>query len=251
MTTLLPPNLHPEALPHHVAVIMDGNGRWATHQGLPRIAGHRQGAKTLKTLLHCCKDWGIPVLTVYAFSTENWRRPQTEVEFLLRLFDRLLRRELEEMQRQGVQIRFVGDLSTLPDRLRQLMEYAMAATQANQTVQFNVAVNYGGQQELVAATRHIAQQVADGTLQPEQVDAALITASLYTHPTPPPDLMIRTSGEQRLSNFLLWQLAYTELYFTEVLWPDFDPSAFAQALTWYQARQRRFGGLPLSPGQLA
>ena len=254
MTTLLPPHLHPAALPHHVAVIMDGNGRWATHQGLPRIAGHRQGAKTLKALLRCCKDWGIPVLTVYAFSTENWRRPQTEVEFLLRLFDRLLRRELEEMQRQGVQIRFVGDLSPLPDRLRQLMEYAMAATQANQTVQFNVAVNYGGQQELVAATRSIAQQVADGTLQPEQVDAALITASLYTHPAPPPDLMIRTSGEQRLSNFLLWQLAYAELYFTEVLWPDFDRTAFAQALTWYQSRQRRFGGLPLgdlSPGRLA
>ncbi|MGF1569786.1 MAG: polyprenyl diphosphate synthase [Nodosilinea sp.] len=236
--------LPPALLPRHVAVIMDGNGRWATQQGLPRVAGHRQGAKTLKALLRCCKDWGIPALTVYAFSTENWRRPLKEVEFLLRLFDRLLHRELNEMQRQGVRLRFLGDLSPLPERLQQLMYDTMAATQDNTAVQFNVAVNYGGRQELVAATRCIAEQVMSGTLALEDVDEAAVTQALATYPLMDPDLLIRTSGEQRLSNFLPWQLVYTELYFTDVLWPDFDRAAFAAALQWYQGRQRKFGGLP-------
>ncbi|PSR17359.1 isoprenyl transferase [filamentous cyanobacterium CCP3] len=243
----LPADLHPEALPAHVAVIMDGNGRWATQRGLPRVAGHRQGAKTVKDLLRCCQDWGIPVLTVYAFSTENWRRPMEEVGFLMRLFDRLLRRELAEMQRKGVRIQFLGDLSPLPHRLQDLMQEAMAVTCSNQRVQFNVAVNYGGRQELVAATRHIAQQVACGALSLEQVDEAALSRALLTYPLPDPDLLIRTSGEQRLSNFLPWQLTYTELYFTEVLWPDFDRAAFHQALQWYQQRQRRFGGLTPAP----
>lgn len=239
----LPADLKRNTLPAHVAVIMDGNGRWATQQGLPRVAGHRQGAKTVKDLLRCCKDWGIGALTVYAFSTENWRRPRSEVSFLLRLFDRLLRRELAEMQREGVRIRFLGDLSPLPDRLQDLMQEAMVVTRHNQRVQFNVAVNYGGRQELVAATRHIAQQVACGALSLEQVDEEALSRVLLTYPLPDPDLLIRTSGEQRLSNFLPWQLAYTELYFTDLLWPEFDRAAFYQALQWYQRRQRRFGGL--------
>jgi undecaprenyl diphosphate synthase len=243
----LPADLHPEALPAHIAVIMDGNGRWATERELPRIAGHRQGAKTIKNLVRCCKDWGIPALTVYAFSTENWRRPRSEVTFLMRLFDRLLRRELTEMQRQGVRLRFLGDLSPLPESLQTLMQDAMAATQPNQGVQFNVAVNYGGRQELVEATRYIAQQVACGALTPDQVNEEALTRALTTHPLPDPDLLIRTSGEQRLSNFLPWQLAYTELYFTDLLWPDFDRAAFHQALQWYQHRQRRFGGLAPAP----
>jgi undecaprenyl diphosphate synthase len=243
----LPINLHANALPAHVAVIMDGNGRWATQRGLPRVAGHRQGAKTVKDLLRCCKDWGIGALTVYAFSTENWRRPMAEVSFLLRLFDRLLRRELAEMQREGVRIQFLGDLSPLPDRLQDLMQEAMTATRHNQRVQFNVAVNYGGRQELVAATRHIAQQVACGALSLEQIDEEALSRSLLTYPLPDPDLLIRTSGEQRLSNFLPWQLAYTELYFTDLLWPEFDRAAFQQALRWYQGRQRRFGGLVTAP----
>jgi undecaprenyl diphosphate synthase len=243
----LPADLHPTALPNHVAVIMDGNGRWATQQGLPRVAGHRQGAKTVKDLLRCCKDWGIGALTVYAFSTENWRRPMTEVTFLLRLFDRLLRRELAEMQREGVRIQFLGDLASLPDRLQDLMQEAMAVTRSNHRVQFNVAVNYGGRQELVAATRHIAQQVACGALSLEQIDEETLSRALLTYPLPDPDLLIRTSGEQRLSNFLPWQLAYTELYFTDVLWPEFDRAAFHQALQWYQQRQRRFGGLVAPP----
>lgn len=243
----LPADLHPDALPAHVAVIMDGNGRWATRQGLPRVAGHRQGAKTVKDLLRCCRDWGVGALTVYAFSTENWRRPMQEVTFLLRLFDRLLRRELAEMQREGVRIQFLGDLSPLPERLQDLMQEAIAVTRSNQRVQFNVAVNYGGRQELVAATRHIAQQVACGALSLEQVDEEALARVLLTYPLSDPDLLIRTSGEQRLSNFLPWQLAYTELYFTDVLWPEFDRAAFHQALQWYQRRQRRFGGLAPAP----
>ncbi|MGB3138635.1 MAG: polyprenyl diphosphate synthase [Nodosilinea sp.] len=222
----LPPDIHPESIPAHVAVIMDGNGRWATQQGLPRAAGHRQGAKTVKALLRCCKDWGIGVLTVYAFSTENWRRPVEEVSFLLRLFERLLRRELAEMQRQGVRIQFLGDLSPLPQRLQDLMHEAIAMTCHNHRVQFNVAVNYSGRQELVAATRHIAQQVACGVLALDQVNEAFLARVLLTHPLPDPDLLIRTSGEQRLSNFLPWQLAYTELYFTDLLWPEFDRAVF-------------------------
>ncbi|MBD2107603.1 isoprenyl transferase [Nodosilinea sp. FACHB-13] len=243
----LPADLYAEALPQHIAVIMDGNGRWATQRGMPRIAGHRQGAKTVKDLLRCCKDWGIGALTVYAFSTENWQRPMEEVNFLMRLFDRLLRRELAEMQREGVRIHFLGDLSPLPERLRSLMTEAMALTHDNQRVRFNVAVNYGGRQELVMATRHIAQQVACGALSLEQVDEEALGRALLTYPLPDPDLLIRTSGEQRLSNFLPWQMAYTELYFTDLLWPEFDRTAFHQALHWYQSRQRRFGGLATPP----
>jgi undecaprenyl diphosphate synthase len=242
--TSLPADLNPAALPHHVAIIMDGNGRWATQRGLPRIAGHRQGARTLKALLRCCKDWGISALTVYAFSTENWRRPLEEVEFLMRLFDRLLRRELQEMQREGVRIRFIGDLSPLPEHLRSLMDHAMAATAHNQSVQFNVAVNYGGRMELVQAFQILAQKVAQGKIQVTEIDETIISAMLTTGDLPEPDLLIRTSGEQRLSNFLLWQLAYTELYFTDVLWPDFDRQAFYEALRAYQGRDRKFGGLP-------
>ncbi len=243
----LPTDLHPEALPAHVAVIMDGNGRWATQRGLPRVAGHRQGAKTVKDLLRCCQDWGIPALTVYAFSTENWRRPMEEVSFLMRLFDRLLRRELAEMQREGVQIRFLGDLSPLPEALQRLMQEAMSLTQPNQRVQFNVAVNYGGRQELVNATRHLVQQVVSGALPLDAVNEDALASALQTYPLPDPDLLIRTSGEQRLSNFLPWQLAYTELYFTKCHWPEFDRSQFHQALRWYQHRQRRFGNVQAVP----
>jgi undecaprenyl diphosphate synthase len=245
----LPADLCREGLPAHVAVIMDGNGRWATQRGMPRVAGHRQGAKIVKDLLRCCKDWGIPVLTVYAFSTENWQRPMEEVGFLLRLFDRLLRRELAEMQREGVRICFLGDLSPLPESLRRLMQEAMAITQQNQQVQFNVAVNYGGRQELVNAARFVAEQVVRGKLTPDQINEDVLAQALTTFPLPNPDLLIRTSGEQRLSNFLPWQLAYTELYFTKCHWPGFDRRQFHQALRWYQHRQRRFGNvqaLPLS-----
>lgn len=237
----LPAELDRHRLPCHVAVIMDGNGRWATRQHLPRIAGHRRGAKTLKDLLRCCKDWGIPILTAYAFSTENWRRPIEEVNFLMRLFERLLQRELHELQREEVRICFLGDLSALPPTLQQQMELAMNATANNQAIQFNIAVNYGSRIEITRACRDLAEQVQQGKLHPADITDDRITQYLYTLNSPDPDLLIRTSGETRLSNFLLWQLAYTELYFTETLWPDFDRAAFLQALRVYQQRDRRFG----------
>ncbi len=239
----LPSNLDPQHLPHHVAVIMDGNGRWATQRGLPRIVGHRQGARTLKALLRCCKDWGIKVLTAYAFSTENWGRPIEEIDFLLNLFERLLRQEMAEMHREGVRISFIGDLTVLPTSLRQEMESAMDQTKHNHAIQFNIAVNYGSRTELLHAVCGIVRQAQAGEITVEDVSEALVKQHLYTAHTPDPDLLIRTSGEMRLSNYLLWQLAYTELYFTDVLWPDFDTQAFYQALLAYQGRDRRFGSL--------
>jgi undecaprenyl diphosphate synthase len=241
MISQRPIDLDPQQLPQHVAVIMDGNGRWAKQRGFPRIVGHRQGAKTLKDLLRCCKDWEIPALTAYAFSTENWQRPLQEVEFIMRMFERLLRRELAEMKREGVRISFIGDLSALADSLRQEIETAISQTAHNHDIHFTIAVNYGSRAELTQACRRIAEQVQQGTLQAEAVNEALIERHLYTSGTPDPDFLIRTSGEQRVSNYLLWQLAYTEFYFTETFWPDFDRAAFHQALLYYQGRDRRFG----------
>jgi undecaprenyl diphosphate synthase len=243
MLKLLPSDLDPQRLPKHVAVIMDGNGRWATQRGLPRIAGHRQGASTLKNLLRTCKDWGIQALTVYAFSTENWRRPTEEVDFLIMLFERLLQKELAEMHQEDVRINFIGDLSALPKTVSQVMEGAIATTAKNQTVQFNVAVNYGSRAEITRACQALAQQVQQGNLHPDEITEEQIHQQLYTQDLPDPDLLIRTSGEMRLSNFLMWQLAYTELYFTDTLWVDFDRDAFHQALLHYQQRDRRFGGV--------
>ncbi|MCC5640050.1 isoprenyl transferase [Nostoc sp. CHAB 5844] len=239
--TSLPPDLDPQKIPQHVAVIMDGNGRWATSRGLPRIAGHRQGARTLKELLRCCKNWGIKALTAYAFSTENWQRPIEEVDFLMLLFERMLRRELAQMHQEGVRISLIGDLSALPSSLQTEMEHSMTETLNNQAIHFTVAVNYGSRKEITTACRQIAQLVQQGKLSPEAINESLVEKHLYTADTPAPDLMIRTSAEMRLSNFLLWQMAYTEMYFTDILWPDFDADAFHQALLSYQKRDRRFG----------
>lgn len=237
----LPADLDIEKLPRHVAVIMDGNGRWAQTQGLPRFMGHRRGVDALKDLLKCCKDWGIPSLTAYAFSTENWHRPMPEVEFLMTLFERVLRRELEEMRDEGVQIRFVGDLDALPDSLRTEIDRAMEATQDNTKIKFNVATNYGGRREILHACRSIAKAVQDNHLDPSDIDESVFEKFLYTAGLGDPDLLIRTSGEMRVSNFLLWQMAYSELYVTETFWPDFDRQAFYQALQSFQSRKRRFG----------
>ncbi|MBD2610511.1 isoprenyl transferase [Nostoc punctiforme FACHB-252] len=244
--TKLPADLNQQHLPQHIAVIMDGNGRWATQRGLPRIAGHRQGAKTLKELLRCCKHWGIKALTAYAFSTENWQRPVEEVDFLMLLFERLLRRELAQMHQEGVRISFIGDLSVLAKSLQREMERSMTETLNNQAIHFTVAVNYGSRNEITKVCRQVAQLVETGELSAEQVNENLIEKHLYTADTPEPDLLIRTSGEMRLSNFLLWQMAYTEMYFTDTLWPDFDTQAFHQALLSYQKRDRRFGQLKTS-----
>ncbi|MEL6136544.1 MAG: isoprenyl transferase [Cyanobacteria bacterium J06626_23] len=239
----LPTDLDPHVLPNHVAVIMDGNGRWAQRQGLPRIAGHRRGARILKELLRCCKDWGIGTLTAYAFSTENWRRPTEEVDFLMVLFERLLRKELAEMHEEGVRIRFIGELSSLNSSLRREIERSMAETENNDAVTFNVAMNYGSRNEITRACRLLADQVNQGQLAPESITEDLLERHLFTDGSSDPDLLIRTSGEQRLSNFLLWQLAYSEMYFTNALWPEFDRAEFHKALQAYQTRDRRFGSV--------
>ncbi|MEN9202340.1 MAG: isoprenyl transferase [Thermostichus sp. DG_1_6_bins_120] len=237
----LPADLDRELLPRHVAVVMDGNGRWAQKRGLPRSFGHQQGVSALKELLRCCDDWGIPALTAYAFSTENWGRAHEEVDFLMALFEQVLWQELPEMVQQGVRIQFAGQLSALPTSLQDTILHAVESTRHNQGICLTVALNYGGRQEILQACRSIATLVQQGLLQPDQIDEALFSQFLYTTGLSDPDLLIRTSGEMRISNFLLWQMAYTEQYFTPILWPDFDRAAFHQALLSYQSRQRRFG----------
>lgn len=237
----LPNDLDQDRLPRHVAVIMDGNGRWAKNRGLPRIMGHQRGVDALKDLLRCCNDWGIKALTAYAFSTENWGRPLEEVDFLMTLFERVLRRELQEIMQENVRIEFVGNLAALPPSLQAEIERSMNETKNNRGIQFTVATNYGGRQEILQACRAIASQVQQGKIQPDEIDEAMFSRHLYTANVCDPDLLIRSSGEMRLSNFLLWQMAYAEIYITEALWPDFDRTQFHHALSAYQQRDRRFG----------
>ncbi|NJK58687.1 MAG: isoprenyl transferase [Pleurocapsa sp. SU_5_0] len=228
-------------LPNHVAVIMDGNGRWAKQRGLPRIEGHRRGANVLKEILRYCKDLGIKTLTAYAFSTENWGRPTGEVSFLMSLFERLLQKELKEMEEEEVCINFIGDLTPLPPSLQQEMHRSMERTKHNQGVFFNVAINYGSRHEMINACKAIAQKVQQGELSADSINDQTISQHLYTSASPDPDLLIRTSGEMRLSNFMLWQLAYTEIYVTETFWPDFDKNQLDRAIVSFQQRDRRFG----------
>lgn len=237
----IPTDLLRERMPHHVAVIMDGNGRWAKRRAMPRIMGHRKGVDVLKDLLRCCRDWGIEALTAYAFSTENWGRPTEEVEFLMTLFERVLRKELREMMKENVQIRFVGNLEMLPNSLREEIDRAVEETRVNTGIQFTIATNYGGRQEILQACRSIAAAVKDGTLALEDIDESVFERNLYTSGICDPDLLIRTSGEMRISNFLLWQMAYAEIYVTDTMWPDFDRAQFHTALRDYQSRERRFG----------
>ena len=246
--TLCPPELDQQRLPAHVAVIMDGNGRWAESRGLPRVMGHRAGVEALKSTLRLCSDWGIGALTAYAFSTENWSRPGDEVNFLMTLFDRVLQKELRSLEQEQVRIRFLGDLDQLPQNLQDRIADATARTAANEGIHFNVCTNYGGRRELVRATQRLAQQAASGELNPSDIDENSIAAELFTAGEQDPDLLIRTSGEHRISNFLLWQLAYAEIHVTDVFWPDFDQDALKRALLDFQGRSRRFGGLtPIAP----
>ena len=239
----LPPGLDPGRLPAHVAVIMDGNGRWAGQRKLPRVMGHREGVEALKRTLRLCSDWGIGSLTAYAFSTENWNRPGEEVSFLMTLFERVLAKELKALEQEQVRIRFLGELEQLPEGLQQLIQDATERTASNTGIRFNVCTNYGGRRELVRAARLLAQEVASGERDPDSIDEQAFASKLLTAGEPDPDLLIRTSGEQRISNFLLWQLAYAELHITDVLWPDFDETALVSALMDFQNRQRRFGGV--------
>jgi len=229
-------------LPRHVAIIMDGNGRWASRRGQPRSAGHEAGSDALKRTIRAALSHRISTLTVYAFSSENWRRPRSEVRKLLELFLRALNREVRELDEHGVRLSFIGDRSAFSRSLREGMQQAERRTAGNHALQLNVAVNYGGQADLVQAARTLAARVAAGQLQPEQIDAESL-GSMLSLSGSPPDLFIRTGGERRLSNFLLWQLAYTELFFTDVLWPDFGEEHFRAALSDFARRERRFGGL--------
>ncbi|WP_376695868.1 polyprenyl diphosphate synthase [Wenzhouxiangella sp. EGI_FJ10305] len=229
--------------PRHVAIIMDGNGRWAMRQGRPRSAGHEAGSDALKRTIRAALAQHVQVLTVYAFSSENWNRPRSEVRKLLDLFLRALNREVRELDEHGVQLNFIGDRSAFSRTLREGMQQAERRTAGNDTLQLNVAVNYGGQSDIVQAARVLAEEVAAGKLDPAAIDRDQFGSMLSLAALPPPDLFIRTGGERRLSNFLLWQLAYTELYFTDVLWPDFAEEHFRAALADFARRERRFGGL--------
>jgi undecaprenyl diphosphate synthase len=228
-------------IPRHVAMIMDGNGRWAKKRHLPRIAGHRAGVSVVENVVRLCGQRGIEVLTLFAFSSENWRRPAEEVGLLMGLFVSALEHQVKRLHDNNVRLKVVGDLDAFSDKLRRLIEDGEAMTASNSGLHLNIAANYGGRWDIAQATRVLGKQIAAGELRPEDITADHIEEHLTLSALPEPDLFIRTGGEQRVSNFLLWQLAYTELYFTEVLWPDFDEENFDAALVSYASRQRRFG----------
>ena len=230
-------------LPGHVAIIMDGNGRWATGRSLPRIAGHKRGINSVRKITRHAKERGVKYLTLFAFSTENWLRPKEEVHGLFDLFRFYMRRECRTLAQEGVRIRFIGDPSELPEDIQSMIVEAEAMTAAGDSMTLIVALNYGSRAEIVAATQRLAARVAVGELAPGAIDDAAISAELNTADFPDPDLIIRTSGEQRLSNFLLWQAAYSEFLFVDRHWPDFDEQSFDECLELYCTRDRRFGGL--------
>ena len=237
------PDLPAGTIPRHVAIIMDGNGRWAKKRFLPRIAGHKQGVEAVRRIARAARKLGIEVLTLYAFSSENWRRPEDEVRDLMGLLRHFLASELDELVSEGVKLRVIGDWRSLAPDLVAMIDGAVARTATNPGPTLVIALNYGAQAEILAATRRLAEQVRDGTLDAAAIDEARFEAELETADLPPLDLLIRTSGEHRLSNFLLWQAAYAELLFVDTLWPDFDEAALAEALDRFGQRQRRFGGL--------
>ncbi|HSJ49220.1 MAG TPA: isoprenyl transferase [Gammaproteobacteria bacterium] len=228
-------------VPRHIAIIMDGNGRWARKRHLPRHAGHREGVKAVRRVVEACKLKGVEALTLFAFSSENWRRPQQEVGLLMELFLHTLKKEVNRLDRNGVRLRFIGERSAFPAKLQDLMAAAETQTADNQELTLTVAANYGGRWDIGQACRRLAARVAAGELQATDIDEDALAAELSLADLPEPDLFVRTGGEQRISNYLLWQLAYTELYFTKTLWPDFDAQAFEVALQSFSSRQRRFG----------
>ena len=227
----------PTNVAQHVAIIMDGNGRWAKKRGLPRSAGHHQGTENLRQIIRAAVEFGVEILTIYAFSTENWNRPRREVHLLMRILEMVIDRELEELNGRGVQIRHIGELDGIPERLAKKVTEACETTRHNSTLILNVAFNYGGRDEIV----HAVQSIIEQGIASEQITEELISDHLYTSGLRDPDLIIRTSGEFRLSNFLIWQGAYSEHYYTDVLWPDFDKACFKAALDEYTTRRRRFG----------
>src|SRR5579863_5805753 len=232
--------LNPARLPAHIAIIMDGNGRWARRRGQLRVAGHKAGMRPVRTVIETCSQMGIQALTLYAFSIENWKRPRTEVEMSWRLLRTYLRLELPEMMRQQIRMNAIGRLDALPPQVRAELQDVLAETSGNRGLQVNLAINYGGRAEIVDAVKALVEEARRREI---AIDEAAIAARLYTAGIPDPDLLIRTSGEMRVSNFLLWQIAYAELYVTETLWPDFTRAELLRAILDYQKRDRRFGGL--------
>jgi len=241
---ILASSIDPARLPAHIAIIMDGNGRWARRRNLPRVAGHKAGMDPVRTAIETCARLEIQALTLYAFSTENWKRPRTEVDMLWRLLRVYLTRELPDLMRQRIRLTSIGRLDQLPDPVREELENAIQATAHNRGMRLNVAINYSGRAELVDAVNAIVEEArVKGRLDDLRIDEEAISAHLYTAGLPDPDLLIRTSGEMRISNFLLWQIAYAELYVTDTLWPDFRRADLLHAILDYQKRDRRFGGL--------
>ena len=229
-------------LPQHLAIIMDGNGRWAEKRGLPRSAGHREGAKAVKRVIANCLNFNIPILTLFSFSTENWKRPKNEVIYLLKLFERVLSKEKANLIKNNIKINFIGRLNDLPNSLNEKMNELFESTKKNNKLILNIAINYGGRAEIIDALKSITLKIVEKKLNIEEINENTISDNLYTHNLPDPDLLIRTAGEMRISNFMIWQIAYTELWVTPVFWPDFDKNNLIEALKNFQKRVRKYGG---------
>ena len=227
--------------PSHIAIIMDGNGRWAKKRMLPRVIGHREGTKATKKIVHACGELGVKHLTIYVFSSENWERPLPEVDALMNLLVDMVRQEIEDLMRNNVKLCALGNLSRLPDITRHELEWGMERTKSNTGLQLNLAVSYGGREEILDAARALAEKAKRGELDPADIDEQAFRSCMYQPEVPDPELLIRTGGDQRISNYLLWQIAYTELYVTPTLWPDFDKEGLLEAIEEYHSRQRRFG----------
>ena len=233
--------IDPKRLPRHIAIIMDGNGRWAKKKMLPRVEGHRRGVKTVDKIVTLCAEMHIEALTLYSFSDENWNRPRSEIDALMKILDRYLNNELERMKRENIRFNTIGRIHELPHAIQKIIRHAEDYTRSNEGLILTLALSYGGRQEIVDAVKKIARQVREGSLPVEDIDFPVLESSLYTHDLPELDLLIRTSGEKRISNFLLYQMAYTELHYTQVLWPQFTEDDLLKAIIDFQSRERRFG----------
>ncbi|MEA3453587.1 MAG: isoprenyl transferase [Candidatus Caldatribacteriota bacterium] len=231
-----------DKLPQHIAIIMDGNGRWAERRGLPRSVGHREGAKTVRRVITNCIDFNIPILTIFAFSTENWKRPKKEIVYLIKLFERVLSKEKANLVKNNIKINFIGRLDKLPNSLTEKMKELHESTKSNNKLILNIAINYSGRIEIVDALKSILKKIDNKKLSIEEINENTIRDNLYTHNLPDPDLLIRTAGEMRISNFMLWQIAYTELWVTPVFWPDFNENNLVEAIRNFQKRVRKYGG---------
>ncbi|MBE3091340.1 MAG: isoprenyl transferase [Candidatus Atribacteria bacterium] len=229
-------------LPQHLAIIMDGNGRWAEKRGLPRSVGHREGAKAVKRVIANCINFNIPILTLFAFSTENWKRPKNEVMYLLKLFERVLSKEKANLIKNNIKINFIGRLNDLPNSLNEKINELFESTKKNNKLILNIAINYGGRAEIIDALKSITLKILEKKLNIEEINENTISDNLYTHNLPDPDLLIRTAGEMRISNFMIWQIAYAELWVTPVFWPDFDKNNLIEAIRNFQKRVRKYGG---------